>query len=135
MDKNDSHSLFVGYIAWIFGFMGAHRFYFGKPITGTIWFFTLGLFFIGWIIDLLLIPAMEREADNNYMMGETNYTVAWLLLFFTGFLGLHRMYMGKWISGLLYLCTFGLFGLGILYDFWTLNSQVHEENCENCAWA
>jgi len=40
---NETHSVLVGYILWIFGFMGAHRFYFGKPITGTIWFFTAGL--------------------------------------------------------------------------------------------
>ena len=34
-------AILVGYILWIFGFMGSHRFYFGKPISGTIWFFTL----------------------------------------------------------------------------------------------
>ncbi len=135
MEKNDSHSLTIGYIAWIFGFMGAHRFYFGKPITGTIWFFTLGLFFIGWIIDLFLIPVMEREADNTYIMGDTDYGAAWLLLFFTGFLGLHRMYMGKWITGVIYLFTFGLFGLGLLYDFCTLNGQVHQKNSQTRAWS
>ena len=135
MEKNDSHSRAIGYIAWIFGFMGAHRFYFGKPVTGTIWFFTLGLFFIGWIIDLFLIPSMEREADNTYIMGDTDYSVAWLLLFFTGIFGLHRFYMGKWVTGIIYLFTFGLVGLGILYDFWTLNGQVHEKNSQTRAWA
>ena len=50
--RNDSHSLAVGYLLWIFGFLGAHRFYFGRPISGTIYFFTLGLLFIGWIVDL-----------------------------------------------------------------------------------
>ncbi|SMF19956.1 TM2 domain-containing membrane protein YozV [Alteromonadaceae bacterium Bs31] len=135
MEKNDSHSLAVGYIAWIFGFMGAHRFYFGRPVTGTIWFFTLGLFFVGWIIDFFLIPSMEQEADNTYIMGETDYSVAWLLLFFTGIFGIHRMYMGKWLSGIIYLFTLGLFGLGILYDLWTLNRQVHEQNSQQRAWA
>jgi len=52
----NTHSTLIGYLLWIFGFLGSHRFYYGKPITGTIWFFTLGLFFIGWIIDLFLIP-------------------------------------------------------------------------------
>lgn len=59
---NDTHSKVVGYILWIFGFLGAHRFYYGKPVTGTIWLFTLGLFGIGWLIDLFLIPSMDREA-------------------------------------------------------------------------
>lgn len=31
----DTHSVLMGYLLWIFGFMGAHRFYYGKPITGT----------------------------------------------------------------------------------------------------
>lgn len=38
-----THSPIIGYALWIFGFLGAHRFYYGKPITGTLWFFTLGL--------------------------------------------------------------------------------------------
>lgn len=129
--RNNTHSKFIGYVAWIFGFMGAHRFYFGKPITGTIWFFTGGLFLIGWIVDFFLIPAMDREADYRYIEGDLNYTLAWVFLIFLGVFGVHRMYMGKWLSGLLYLCTLGFFGLGVLYDLWTLNSQIdeiHEES-------
>lgn len=125
---NNSHSKVIGYLAWIFGFMGAHRFYYGKPITGTIWFFTLGLFFIGWIIDLFLIPSMDRDADFRYEEGPVNYSLIWVLLVFLGFFGIHRFAMGKWLSGLVYLLTFGVFGLGVLYDFWTLNGQIDEIN-------
>ncbi|MBF1803567.1 NINE protein [Alloalcanivorax profundimaris] len=124
----DTHSKVIGYCLWIFGFMGAHRFYYGRQITGTIWFFTLGLFFIGWIIDLFLIPGMDRDADLRYRSGTTDYNIAWILLTFLGVFGLHRFYMGKWITGILYLFTAGLFGLGILYDFWTLNGQVSAKN-------
>lgn len=130
MQDSDTHSKFVGYVLWIFGFMGAHRFYFGKPVTGTIWFFTLGLFFVGWIVDLFLIPSMDRQAGRRFNDGRLNYTLAWVLLTFLGVFGVHRMYMGKWISGLLYLVTFGFLGLGVLYDFWTLNSQISERNRE-----
>ncbi len=126
--ENNTHSKVLGYLAWIFGFMGAHRFYYGKPITGTIWFSTLGLFFIGWIIDLFLIPQMDREADRRFIEGDKDYSLTWVLLLFGGVFGFHRMYMEKWISGIIYLFTFGLFGLGILYDFWTLNSQIDEIN-------
>ena len=72
----DSHSKTIGYILWIFGIFGAHRFYYGRPITGTIWFFTLGLLFIGWIIDLFLIPSMDRSADIKYSEGPTDYNIA-----------------------------------------------------------
>jgi TM2 domain-containing membrane protein YozV len=125
---NDTHSLVIGYILWLFGFTGSHRFYYGKQITGTIWFFTLGLFFVGWIIDLVLIPGMERSAERRYAAGRYDYSVAWILLTFLGYLGIHRFYLGKWLTGLLWLVTGGLIGLGWLYDLWTLNEQVSEEN-------
>lgn len=129
MNKTDNtHSLLVGYILWIFGFMGAHRFYYGRPISGTLYFFTLGLFFIGWIIDLFLIPGMDRDADQRYIEGDKNYTVSWVLLTFLGVFGIHRFYLGKWLTGLIWLCTGGLFLLGILYDYWTLNEQISERN-------
>ncbi|MCC4797906.1 NINE protein [Enterovibrio norvegicus] len=125
---NDTHSKVIGYILWIFGFLGAHRFYYGKPVTGTIWLFTFGLFGIGWLIDLFLIPSMDREADLRFHSGQTDYSVAWILLTFLGVFGIHRMYMGKWLTGILYLCSLGLFGIGIIYDFWTLNDQVSIKN-------
>ncbi|WP_263143088.1 TM2 domain-containing protein [Pseudomonas sp. RIT-PI-AD] len=126
--NQDTHSKVIGYLLWIFGFLGAHRFYYGKPITGTLWFFTFGLLFVGWFIDLFLIPAMDREADLRFNAGGLDYNVAWILLTFLGAFGVHRMYQGKWITGLLYLVTFGLLGVGVLYDFWTLNSQVSLRN-------
>lgn len=121
---NDTHLKSIGYILWIFGFTGSHRFYYGKPVTGTIWFFTLGLFFIGWIIDLFLIPSMDRQADLRYRSGDLDYTIAWVLLTFFGFFGLHRFYMRKWVTGIVYLVSAGIFGIGYLYDLWTLNDQV-----------
>jgi len=127
-NTNDTHSMVIGYILWIFGFMGSHRFYYGRPISGTIWFFTLGLLGIGWIIDLFLIPGMDRGAGIKYRSGRVDYTVSWILLTFLGIFGIHRMYMGKWISGVIYLLTGGIFFLGVLYDFWTLNEQVTEAN-------
>ena len=126
--EEQTHLKSVGYILWIFGFTGSHRFYFGKPITGTIWFLTLGLLGVGWLIDLFLIPGMERQASHRFDPGPVDYTVAWILLTFLGLLGIHRMYMDIWITGILYLFTGGLFGLGWLYDYWTLNDQISLEN-------
>ncbi len=125
---DETHNLVIGYLLWIFGFTGSHRFYFGKPITGTIWFFTLGLLGVGWLIDVLLIPGMERAANRRYIAGPYDYNIAWILLTFLGVFGVHRFYLGKWITGILYLCTGGLFFVGVLYDFWTLNEQVDDRN-------
>ncbi|MBU4318637.1 MAG: TM2 domain-containing protein [Proteobacteria bacterium] len=125
----DTHLKSIGYILWLFGFTGSHRFYYGRPITGILYFFTLGLLFIGWIVDLFLIPSMDRQADLRFQPGEIDYNVAWILLTFLGLFGVHRMYMGKWITGIIYLCTGGLLGMGYLYDFCTLNNQITMLNC------
>lgn len=125
---NNTHSKTIGYLLWIFGFTGAHRFYYGKQISGTLYFFTLGLLGIGWIIDLFLIPGMDEQADRRYVAGPIDYDLTWLLLGFLGLFGVHRFYMGKIITGVLYFFTGGLFGVGWLYDLWTLNEQISQIN-------
>jgi TM2 domain-containing membrane protein YozV len=126
--QESTHTPLIGYLLWLFGFTGAHRFYYGRPISGTIYFFTLGLFLIGWLVDLLLIPGMDKEADQRFSSGPVDYNTAWILLTFLGLFGVHRMYMGKWLTGILYLASGGLFGVGYIYDYWTLNDQLSELN-------
>lgn len=128
MSANDTHSLGIGYVLWLFGFTGAHRFYFGKPVSGTIWFCTFGLLGVGWLVDLFLMPSLERNAEARYRAGPIDYTVAWILLTFLGLFGIHRFYLGKWLTGLLYMLSGGLFGVGYLYDYWTLNGQISARN-------
>ena len=123
-----THSKTIGYLLWIIGFTGAHRFYFGKPVSGTIWFCTAGLLGVGWLIDVFLIPGMDRQADARFTTGRYDYSEAWILQTFLGVFGIHRFYMGKIWTGRLGLLTGGLFLLGWLYDFCTLNRQVDELN-------
>ncbi len=60
-----------------------------------------------------------------YSMG-----LAYMLWFISGFgaLGFHRFYLGKFGTGLLYVLTGGLFGIGCVYDLITLPIQVREAN-------
>jgi TM2 domain-containing membrane protein YozV len=59
-----------------------------------------------------------------------NKGIAYLLWFVGGFgtLGLHRFYMGKTGTGLLWLFTGGLGIVGSVYDLLTMDDQVREVN-------
>ena len=48
----------------LLGIFGAHRFYVGRPWTGTLYFCTAGLFLFGWLIDCVLI-ILGMFADGN----------------------------------------------------------------------
>ena len=50
------------------------------------------------------------------------------MLTFVGVFGIHRIFMGKYLTGLIYFLTLGLLGFGILYDYWTLNEQLSAAN-------
>lgn len=52
------------YLCIFLGWFGIHRFYLKKYATGLIWMFTGGLFFVGWIIDIVTIASgkmFERD--------------------------------------------------------------------------
>ena len=130
-----THSLAGGYLLWViapFTFItaGAHRFYYGKPLTGVLWSLTFGLLGVGWVVDFFLMPCMEEEADRKYTPGPYDYNVAWVLnaIPFLGVFGIHRFYLGKWPTGVLWLVTAGLFGFGWVWDLCTLNEQVDSRN-------
>ena len=61
----------------------------------------------------------NTNVNRNYSTsrgGEKNKWVALLLCIFLGYLGVHKFYEGKILLGIVYLCTFGLFGIGWFID-------------------
>ena len=59
----------TSYLLWLLcliGVCGIHRLYNGRIITGVIWLLTGGLFLIGQIIDLFLIPGMAERANAEF---------------------------------------------------------------------
>ena len=67
----------------------------------------------------------ERETGLAYAL--------WVLGIF-GFCGIHRLYMGRWASGLLWLFTFGLCGLGQLIDAAMMPRMIEDTNRGAKVW-
>jgi TM2 domain-containing membrane protein YozV len=55
-------------------------------------------------------------------------STAYILWFFLGTFGAHKFYLNKTGIGILYLFTFGLFGIGWIIDLFTLGDQVDTYN-------
>ena len=68
---------------------------------------------------------MSPESRGPY--SRTAALATWLAWIF-GFGGIHRIYLGKPITGILYLFTWGLFGVGQVIDLLTMGSMVDEAN-------
>jgi TM2 domain-containing membrane protein YozV len=47
-----------------------------------------------------------------------------------GLFGIHRIYLGKYGTGILYLLTFGLFGIGQFVDLFRMKTLVREANID-----
>ncbi len=60
----------------------------------------------------------QNVVTNGIIAGVSrkNKTTALLLCIFLGILGIHRFYVGKIGTGLLYMFTGGLFGIGWIID-------------------
>ena len=107
------------------------------------------------VILLLIWPAMwiasivhaQRQWFRDFDQGsETDHPNRLLISAFglwaiLGWLGAHRFYVGRWVSGLLFLFSLGGFGIGWAVDLFTLRSGVDQKNAvsprvtEHAPWA
>ncbi|MBR1591640.1 MAG: TM2 domain-containing protein [Ruminococcus sp.] len=55
-------------------------------------------------------------APGDEKISDKSKTAALLFCLFFGLLGVHRFYAGKIVTGIIYACSYGLFGIGIVVD-------------------
>ena len=80
---------------------------------------------IGIIVFLGFI--FEKKYTNTEVKSVNTAYFLWVFSFF-GLLGFHRFYIGKYGTGVLWLFTFGCFGIGAFIDLLTLSNQVKKHN-------
>ena len=72
------------------------------------------------------ILAVRRAKHNGVPERSSTIITAYVLWFLLGFLGVHRCYLNKICTGLLYALTGGLFGIGLLIDLCLIPGLVDE---------
>ena len=55
-------------LAIFLGWIGAHKFYAGKTGSGVIYIFTIGLFGIGWFIDIISGALQKSDSNGNIVV-------------------------------------------------------------------
>lgn len=59
---------------------------------------------------------------------QTSWSYLFWCLGLVGLCGIHRFYMGKWGTGLLWLCTGGFFLIGQILDLFFIPGMVERRN-------
>lgn len=126
-------SLLDAYLLWlVLGLTGAHHFYLKRPGFGVLYLFTFGLCGCGYVIDMFRMPYLVKMANKKREDRSTetkkNMSDAYTLWFPFGLLGFHHFYLNNTGFGVLYVFTFGLFGIGWLVDLFRMPSMIRESN-------
>ena len=66
--------------------------------------------------NIILKNILWRFIMDLENISRKDWLVTLILAFFGGYIGLHRFYCGKIVSGVVYILTFGGVGIGVLVD-------------------
>ncbi len=65
LKMNDLSTSYLFWFGWLFGLAGLHRLHNKKMASGFLWLFTFGLLGFGQLLDLVLIPGMVDEHNQQ----------------------------------------------------------------------
>ncbi|KAK3761712.1 hypothetical protein RRG08_016144 [Elysia crispata] len=137
--KMGEKSYFEAYLLAItpIGLFGGLHFYLNRPIIGVPYLCTVGVFRLGYLIDLVRAPLLVKEANmkklhrkdpTQPLPDQISLVDAYLTWFPLGIFGLHHLYLKRPTWAVIYLATFGLFLAGWLVDAFWMASMVREAN-------
>lgn len=78
-------------------------------------------------------PPQPQFQQRPRPLKDTAVAYAWMVPSLFLICGVQHFYMGKIGRGLLWLFTFGLFGVGLVIDLFTLPAQVRQVNAQIAA--
>jgi hypothetical protein len=70
-----NRSVILAYLFWfLWGLLGVHKFYLGRPVMGFVYLLTVGIFGLGWLLDVFTIPGQvfrfNMERHMRALLGE-----------------------------------------------------------------
>ena len=78
--------------------------------------------------DLGFMFNVEKGLEKLKSRKHKSIRTAYLLAIFLGPFGAHHFYLNRWFLGFVYLCTFGILGVGWILDLFRISSLVEDEN-------
>eukprot|EP00753_Platysulcus_tardus_P022600 PLAT980.1.p1 GENE.PLAT980.1~~PLAT980.1.p1 ORF type:complete len:327 (+),score=131.60 PLAT980.1:66-1046(+) len=117
--ERDRRDLCSAYLLAIcpFGTFGAHQLYLKRPLWALLYLLTAGGFGICWLIDLFTMRTLVERANLRRPPQPNLRDQLCLQCSPLGLLGAHHLYLRNYKVGALYALTFGVFGVGWLFDF------------------
>jgi len=90
-------------------------------IKENLWSFLLSILIINALTGIILPVVMAVTVARE---GRKSYVTAYAFLFHWGILGIHRFYLGRYVSGIIWLLTGGLFGIGVFFDIFLTGAYI-----------
>ena len=109
-----------------------------RYIRGIIYFWTFGVFGLGWLSDLCFMKRHVKDA-NAYIEAKSTLprikkslseVYVFALFPVTGILGIHHFLLDRPANGIFYTFTFGGFGIGYLVDLFRMPTLIKRYNDE-----
>jgi len=123
------------YHTWFFGL---HHLYLGNYFLYIAYFFSMGLYGLGWVRDAFRMKNLVEIANTEIIQDKKSVEEAFICWVpFGGVVGLHHFYLSmgrhhfdlkEFLVGILYIFTFGLFGFGWFLDAFFMQNYVNSIN-------